>query len=352
MWHWQFLKMKPNVASRAGRFKVNTQSDVWKMREDQSNTQQGVSMKLVSAIHHAALRVKNLEEAFGRWSHTLGLHGELHNDHAILRCTHEDFGLMLLPSDKPGLEYVAYELAPKLSLEEAKTELQARGLSVESVTIPHRGAGLKLQDPDGNNVVLIERFRQNPSLPSEVQFSSRIPGFHPRKFAHVNYLTANAKQASSWYIEKLGFGLTDWVGDEGCWLHVNSDHHVLAFVEKGYSHIHHVAFELVDWGEMRVALDHLAQNARPVVWGPGRHGVARNLYSYIRMPEEDIFMELFCDLEQLVPDHEPRYYPDDAHTSNTWGILPPRSYFRFDAEAIKSESDQNEAYLERIPTPT
>ena len=328
-----------------------TDSGVWNISHDQSEFQEGVSMKLISAIHHAALRVANLEEAFARWSHTLGLHGEIHNDHAILRCTHEDFGLLLMPStDKPGLEYVAYELAPKLSFEEAKTELKARALTFEEVAIPHRGTGLKLQDPDGNNVVLLERFRKDPSFPSEVQFSSRIPGFHPRKFAHVNYLTSDAKRAVNWYIKKLGFGLTDWVGDEGCWLHVNSDHHVLAFVEKGYNHIHHVAFELVDWGEMRVALDHLAQNARPVVWGPGRHGVARNLYSYIRMPEEDIFMELFCDLEQLVPDHQPRYYPDDAHTSNTWGILPPRSYFRFDAEAIKSESDQTEAYLERIPT--
>ena len=74
-------------------------------------------MKLISAIHHAALRVKNLKEGFHRWSHTLGLHGEMHDDHAVLRCSHEDYGLLLLASsEKPGLEYVAYELMPKLTL--------------------------------------------------------------------------------------------------------------------------------------------------------------------------------------------------------------------------------------------
>ncbi len=42
-------------------------------------------------------------------------------------------------------------------------------------------------------------------------------------------------------------------------------------------------------------------------------------------------------MEQLQADHEPREYPDDRYSSNTWGPLPPRSYFRFDAEAIESE---------------
>ena len=48
-------------------------------------------------------------------------------------------------------------------------------------------------------------------------------------------------------------------------------------------------------------------------------------------------VELYSDMEQLTADHEPRAWPDDAHSSNTWGILPPRSYFRFDAAAVDWE---------------
>ena len=273
-----------------------------------------------------------------RWSHVLGLSGERSGDEALLRCTHEDVALRLIQSnDTPGIEYVAYELAPGISLMAAKARLAAKGIACHDVVVPMRGAGLRLSDLDGNGVVLIERRRPQNALPAEVQYSNVIPGFHPRKFGHVNYLTSDVKRAVAWYIEVLDFHLTDWIAEEGCWLHVNPDHHVLAFVEKGVNHIHHVAFELVDWGEMRVAFDHLAQNKCQVVWGPGRHGIARNLFSYFRMPEEDLFVELFCDLEQLPLDHEPRIYPDDTHTSNTWGRLPPRSYFRFDAEAIELE---------------
>jgi hypothetical protein len=94
---------------------------------------------------------------------------------------------------------------------------------------------------------------------------------------------------------------------------------------------------MVDWGELRVAFDHLAQHGRWLTWGPLRHGLGRNLCGYVRVPEEECFVEIFADMEQLEPDHEPREWPDDAHSSNVWGILPPRSYFRFDHEALESE---------------
>jgi catechol-2,3-dioxygenase len=308
-------------------------------------------MKLVSAIHHAALRVSRLETAFARWSHLLGLHGEIRDGEGVLRCAHEDYCLRLISSSaKSGIEYVAYELAPGLTLVDAERELEARGVAVQTVPVGPRGVGLRLNDPDGNGVVLLERVRPaDPRVP-EWQYSNQIPAFHPRKFGHCNYLTGDVKRITAWYIEKLGFRLTDRIGTEGVWLHVNADHHVAAFLEKGYTHIHHLAFELNDWSAFRVALDHLGKNRRHIVWGPGRHGMARNLYSYFRMPEEDLFVELCGDLEQLPEDHTPRDYPDDAHASNVWGILPPRSYFRFDQEAIDLENAQFEAYHGAVVT--
>ncbi|HVU70585.1 MAG TPA: VOC family protein [Ktedonobacteraceae bacterium] len=303
---------------------------------------------MLSAIHHTAVRVANLDEARARWSHILGLSGEREGQRALLRCAYEDFALILVESTQaPGLEYVAYELESGISLTEAGQRLAAKGVSAQEIEIPVRGSGLRLDDPDGNGVVLLERRARTDTRNPEVRFNASLPAFHPRKFGHVNYLTSDTPRIIDWYVDVLGFQVTDWIGDEGCWLHINADHHVAAFLNKGYAHIHHLAFELVDWGEMRVALDHLAQNNRHIVWGPGRHGNARNLFSYFRMPEEEMFIELFCDMEQLLPDHQVRHLPDNAHSSNTWGILPPRSYFRFDAEALRLEEDQAEAYTEK-----
>lgn len=307
-------------------------------------------MKLIYGIHHAAVRVVNLEEAFVRWSHLLGLHGEIIDNEGFLRCQHEDYCLRLIPSSLRGIEYIAYELEPGITLEMAKTELEQRGVHAQEIRVGLRGMGLQLLDPEDNKVVLLKRVRPLETRVPEWQYSSHTPAFHPRKFGHCNFLTTDVEKLTQWYIEKLGFKLTDRIGSEGVWLHVNGDHHVLAFLQKGISHIHHLAFELNDWSAFRVALDHLGKNKRHIVWGPGRHGMARNLYAYFRMPEEDMFIELCGDLEQLASDHQPRQYPDDAHASNVWGILPPRSYFRFDDEAIALEEAQFEAYNGAVTT--
>ena len=133
--------------------------------------------------------------------------------------------------------------------------------------------------------------------------------------------------------------LSDWLGEAGVWFHVNSDHHVMALVDLGYAHFHHLAFEAVDIGKMRDMLDHLARHGRWLGWGPARHGIAGNIASYVRIVEEECFVELYCDMEQLQADHVPRVYPDDRYSSNTWGPLPPRSYFRFDPVAIEYERE-------------
>lgn len=307
--------------------------------------------RLVGGLHHAGLRVTNLAEAQQRWAHILGLHGEaIDQSSAILRCTYEDYALHLMASAAPaGLDYVCYELAPGIELDRAEALLRARGATPARVATPIRGTALALTDPDGHGVRLVPRVRPDDTRPAEVRASTRIPGWHPRKFGHVNFLTPDVHRQVAWYTEVLGFRITDWIGDEGVWLHVDRDHHALAFLEKGVAHLHHLAFELVDWGEMRVALDHLAQNGRHIVWGPGRHGMARNLFSYFRMREEALFVELFADLEQLAEDHQPRRFPDDPHSSNTWGILPPRTYFRFDQAAIDAEEAQASAYGQPIP---
>jgi hypothetical protein len=96
-------------------------------------------------------------------------------------------------------------------------------------------------------------------------------------------------------------------------------------------------------------LDHLARHGRWAGWGPVRHGIGGNIATYIRIVEERCFVELYCDMEQLQDGHVPRDWPDDRFSSNTWGPLPPRSYFRFDDAAVESERDSLE--LLGIPLP-
>jgi catechol 2,3-dioxygenase-like lactoylglutathione lyase family enzyme len=304
--------------------------------------------KLCINLHHVSMHVADVGEAFDRYARLLGLHGEKVAGGAIMRCMHEDYCLVLKNAQgrKPFLDYVAYELVPSLGLADARQAIERRGVSAESISVPLRGEGLLLHDPDGNRVVLVERRRPADSRPPIMIPTDHLRAYHPRRLGHVNYLTSDVKRVFQWYTEVLGFQLTDWIGEAGLWLHVDARHHVLAFLEKGYNHIHHMAYELVDWGEMRVALDHIAKHGRYLSWGPLRHGMAQNLASYWRMWEEEHFIELYCDMQVLDVDHVPMTHPDNAYASNTWGILPPRSYFRFDQESIEKERTSAYSFVE------
>ena len=174
-----------------------------------------------------------------------------------------------------------------------------------------------------------------------------MPGLRPRKLGHINRLTADLAASSRFYTEVLGMEVSDYLGDAGIWFHVNSEHHQLALVNMDTARFHHFGFDYYDFGTLRALFDNLAQHGRWLAWGPVRHGIAQNICGYVRITEEPLLVECYADMEQLEPDHEPRQWPDDRFSSNTWGPLPPRSYFRFDEPAIASERES----LETLGTP-
>lgn len=297
-------------------------------------------------IDHVCLRVADPDEASSRWTAQFGLRvSGRRGDAVLLACDDEPCALELIPGASPGLDHVAYELARSCTLEEARTHLSEFGAKAEE----DEEGNLLTADAEGNAVQLVP-YREPASrlVPHARPAAGAVVG-HPRKLGHVNFLSGDIQAQLRFYTDALGMHLTDWLGVEGVWLHVNSDHHVMALIATARPRFHHLAFDVVDFGQMRVALDHLGRHGRWLAWGPTRHGVGGNIASYVRIVEEGCFVELYCDMEQLQADHEPRRWPDDRFSSNTWGQLPPRSYFRFDDAAIASERESLEMLGTALP---
>jgi catechol 2,3-dioxygenase-like lactoylglutathione lyase family enzyme len=296
-------------------------------------------------IDHVCLRALDVDAAARRWAVQFGLTPrEAGDGRARLACDYEPYSLELIASDRAGADHVAFELTREIGLDDAAAHLDGLGVA-------HRleDGALHLTDPDGLGVELVPYRQADDPRPPIARSTSTLGGFHPRKLGHVNSLTGDLAGMTAWYCDVLGMRVADRLGDEGAWLHINADHHTVALVGKGYAHFHHLALELTDWGEFRVALDHLAQHGSGRARGPRRHGLGRNLAAYVRIPEEECLVELYADMEQLEADHQTRDWPDDAHSSNTWGILPPRSYFRFDPAAVEAERQGLEAQGHPLP---
>jgi catechol-2,3-dioxygenase len=298
-------------------------------------------------IDHVGLRVEDLGEAVERWCAQFGLAVSSRGDQRVkLACDDEPCAVELIASELPGFDHVAYELAPACSLSQARAHLEQRGAPVDGDE-----RRLHTVDPEGNRIVLFP-YREPPSpLVPHARPPSGAPVGHPRKLGHVNFLTGQLEEQLRFYNEALGMRITDWLGEGGVWFHTGADHHVMALVDTGTAHFHHLAFELVDIGQMRDMLDHLGRHGRWLGWGPVRHGIGGNIASYVRVVEEECFVELYSDMEQLQPGHQPRHWPDDRFSSNTWGPLPPRSYFRFDRAAIESERESLEMLGVPLPGP-
>jgi catechol 2,3-dioxygenase-like lactoylglutathione lyase family enzyme len=292
-------------------------------------------------IDHVCLRVGDVAEAARRYATQFGLTvREASTDRATLACDFEPYSLELVragPDEELGFAHCAWQLRRSVSLDTARAFLGSNWDAWED-----RGDHLSVTDPEGFENHLVAYLDEADRRPPVTRPTTDLPALRPRKLGHVNRLTGDMKAVTRFHTDVLGMQVSDYLGDAGTWLHVSAEHHQVALVNTGRPHFHHFALDYVDFGALRALFDNLGQHGRWLSWGPVRHGIAQNMCGYVRITEEPLHVECYCDMELLEPDHEPRTFPDDRFSSNTWGPLPPRSYFRFDAAAIESERESLE----------
>ncbi|NUT58669.1 MAG: hypothetical protein HOQ00_07480, partial [Agromyces sp.] len=242
-------------------------------------------MIALGTLEHVALRVADLREATTRWTRQFGL---TERGPGLLSCDDEPLSLELIEGGEPGFDHVAWGLARGCSLDDAAAHLDGLGVAFERAN-----DRLELADLEGNAIHLLPYREPASRLVSHARPAGPIPVGHPRRLGHVNFLTGRIHEQKDFYVDALGMRLTDWLGEGGVWLHIGAVHHEMALVDKGYSHFHHLALDVVDIGQMRDALDHLGRHGRWLGWGPTRHGVGGYIASYVRNVEEACFVELY-----------------------------------------------------------
>jgi catechol-2,3-dioxygenase len=292
-------------------------------------------------IDHVCLRVGDVADAARRYALQFGLTvREQSAQRATLACDYEPYSLELVQTDDAdelGYAHCAWELRRSVSLDDARAHLRSQG-----VAFGEEDGLLVVHDPEGFEHHLVPFRDEDDRRPAIARQTTTLPALRPRKLGHINRLTGDMAAATAFYVDVFGMEVSDWLGDAGTWLHCGPEHHQMALVDTGTPHFHHIAFDYYDFGTLRALFDGLAQHGRWLSWGPVRHGIAQNICGYVRITEEPLHVECYVDMEILEPEHAPRQWPDDRFSSNTWGPLPPRSYFRFDPAAVESERESRE----------
>jgi catechol 2,3-dioxygenase-like lactoylglutathione lyase family enzyme len=290
------------------------------------STGDGVRPIAISHLDHVELEVPDLAAAVDFSTRVMGLAAtEAEGDRAWLSvrpaaaATVAAHDVALRAGPRAGLHHVAFGLPAPADLERAVAALRARGVEVEG---PDE-EGARLRDPDGTVVELTvprpRRRRPAGASPFEVV-----------KLGHVTMQSPDPARQEGFWRGRLGFRLSDQIGEDFYWLRCNRDHHTIAFARAETAAPHHVALELGAWEDIKLACDHLAGQSCQVEFGPCRHGPGNNVAIYFRDPF-GMRWELFCELERIDDDDgwTPRRWEGGRQrTVNLWGPRPTESYYR------------------------
>ncbi|GLV55771.1 oxidoreductase [Dictyobacter sp. S3.2.2.5] len=289
----------------------------------------------VAKIGHAAFHTTNLDRLLAYYTDILGLTLTARGSDgtAYLSCGIDHHSVILTPATENRLHHVAFQLDQSVSLSDAARQLHEAGIESELMSDAQPGIPelLQISDPDSN---LIQLYANTEHVSSGFGGT----GIVPVKLGHVAMYVSDVKKVVAFYQQALGFRVSDWLEDFFVFMRCTIDHHTMNFLQsKRKNEMFHVAFELRDWAQVQSACDWLNKHHLPLAWGPGRHGIGHNIFTYHYDPDHNL-VELFTEIDILSnedvgyfeprPWHEdfpqePKVWKDSPEAVNKWGVLPP-----------------------------
>ncbi len=253
---------------------------------------------------------------------------------------------------------LSFQIAPGCDPGEIVSRLKKGGIKSErrSDITPGIGEVVAFKDPKGTT---LEIFSDCSFAPDDDTFT----GVMPLKFGHIAYQCPDVQGIVKFYCDILGFRVSDWRSDFFAFLRCSRDHHTVNFLRDAKTAIHHIAFEVRDWSDIKRAGDILAKSNIKLTWGPLRHIIGHNIAIYHQNPD-GVVIEFFCEMDQMHDEElgffEPRPWHQDRPQrpkvwgedtlSNWWGPMS-HSPSCTNAAATKqtNESARRRAAAERAP---
>jgi catechol 2,3-dioxygenase-like lactoylglutathione lyase family enzyme len=219
----------------------------------------------------------------------------------------------------------------------------AAGLARLGVPVSRAACGLTAVEPVTAMVVGVEiarRIRQPAAAASSynapgrvVRANRRAPALltdtrvAPRRLGHAVIGTTDSQATTRFFVEGLGFKVSDVIKDAGSFLRCSTDHHNMLVMAAPANFLHHTSWQVDDVDEVgRGALAMLEGRPERHVWGLGRHYAGSNFFWYLKDPAGN-FSEYFSDMDCIVDDQ--LWTPEDLEGARglfAWGPPPPPSF--------------------------
>lgn len=271
---------------------------------------------------HMQLRVLDLEEGINHYKNVLGLveTGRDAQGRVYFKAWDErdHNSLILRQADSAGMDFFAFKVADKATLEKLDADLKAYGVATERIPageLLETGERVRFVIPSGH---AIELYAEKTDVGNGMQYVNPDPwtpdaerGIAPVRLDHALLYGPDIEKVQKLFVDVLGFYLVERVlmedgkTDLAIWLSCSHKAHDIALVrhpEPGK--LHHVSFLLESWEKVLRAADIMSMNKVSIDIGPTRHGVTRGTTIYAFDPSGNRF-ETFCGGYQPYPDYAP-----------------------------------------------
>jgi Glyoxalase/Bleomycin resistance protein/Dioxygenase superfamily len=246
--------------------------------------------------------------------------------------------LRLVPSPRRRLVELGIGAGDPDDLESVAARLRALGVAVkqtpDAVTATDPGTGvrvvLSVADPLSSHPAPV--IAQNaPGRPdrgtSRAEPIGRANPVRPRKLGHVVLGSVELEASERFFIQGVGFKVSDRVPDAASFLRCSTDHHNLLVQAAPIPFLHHSSWQVDDVDEVgRGAHALLEKDPARHLWGLGRHHIGSNFFWYLKDPAGN-FTEYYADMDCIIDDQlwDPGVWTDIRALYN-WGPPVPEAF--------------------------
>lgn len=229
----------------------------------------------------------------------------------------EPFVMRLREAEVPRIDVIALAADNGEAVDALYAKVQAAACKIifapRALTSPGGGYGFRFFSPDGLSYEISSDVERRATRTLD-----RLDAT-PASISHIVLHSPDHQAAVRFFVEVLGFRVSDWLGDFMCFLRCNSWHHRIAILP-GPPCLNHVAWDMPSLDAMMRGVAHLRGEGVEVQWGPGRHTAGNNTFSYFVTPNG--FVAEYTAEVELVDDAswQATVYKPEPALMDMWGI--------------------------------
>ncbi len=270
-------------------------------------------------LSHVEIKVPDLELATAYYSEVVGLIETARTPERVyLKCWDEQQHHSVILNYEPahGLAYMSWKVEDEADLDYYAARLAEAGIAVDRIegaaVGPGGGKAIRFTTPSGHQMELIygmELVGNLLPLFNPPPKPLNLVGVAPPRLDHIFITVEDVGGMTRFLQDVLDFHMTEQVvGDDGfqiaTWLEVSHSSHDIALVTGPDGGLHHFAFWVDDWNEIRDAADVMAYHGVRIDTNPTRHGATRGNCLYFFDPAGNR-NEVFTGGYWTDPDDEP-----------------------------------------------